>query len=102
MATVFARQLRALGQPGDLFIAFSTSGESENLVQAVVAGRQRGLSTVAITGDAPSRLGRLAELTIRTPAGDTAVVQELHTVVTHLLCDIAEAALTGEDGMDRQ
>lgn len=95
---VFARQVSALGQAGDLFVAFSTSGESENLVRAAKAARQRQVSVVAITGDRPSRLGRLAELTVQVPVTDTAFAQELHMVVTHILCDIAESELSAKRG----
>jgi D-sedoheptulose 7-phosphate isomerase len=94
---VFARQVFAFGQPGDLFIAFSTSGESENLVRAAVAARQRGMQVIAVTGERPSRLGRLADLTVRVPVVDTAAAQELHMLVTHILCDIAESELSTED-----
>jgi D-sedoheptulose 7-phosphate isomerase len=90
---VFARQVSALGQPGDMFMAFSTSGESINLVRAAVAGQQRQVTIVAVTGDRPSHLERLAELTVRVPAVDTALVQELHMAVTHILCDIVESEL---------
>ena len=64
---VFARQVHALGQPGDLFIAFSTSGESENLLRAAIVRRQRQVIIVAITGDHSSHLQSLADLTIRVP-----------------------------------
>ena len=92
-AEVFARQVRALGQVGDILVLFSTSGESENLVRAAQAGRQRRLTTVAITGDHPNRLAGLADLAVRVPATETAVVQELHQIVTHLLCGIIEEEL---------
>ena len=95
---VFARQVHALGQPGDLFIAFSTSGESENLLRAAIVGRQRQVTIVAITGDHPSRLQALADLIIRVPVVDTAIVQEMHMVVTHILCDIVEADLSASQG----
>ncbi len=90
---VFARQVSGLGQPGDLLIVFSTSGESENLARATMAARKQRMVTIAVTGDRPSRLERLADLTVRVPAADTALVQELHLVVTHLLCDIVESEL---------
>ncbi|CCF84343.1 D-sedoheptulose-7-phosphate isomerase [Nitrolancea hollandica] len=90
---VFARQVSGLGQPGDLLIAFSTSGESENLARAATVARKQRMVTIAVTGDRPSRLERLADLTVRVPAVDTALVQELHLVVTHLLCDIVESEL---------
>lgn len=91
---VFARQVRALGQPGDLLIAFSTSGESENVLRAAEAGHQCLLKVVAVTGERPSRLEELADVTVRVPCIDTAAVQELHMVVTHILCDIAETCLS--------
>ena len=92
-ADVFARQVCALGQPGDLLVAFSTSGESENLVRAAAAARRHGLAVAAVTGGRPSRLERLADVTVRVPVVDTAVAQELHMAVTHILCDIVEAEL---------
>jgi D-sedoheptulose 7-phosphate isomerase len=95
---VFARQVHALGQPGDLLLAFSTSGESENLLRAAAVGRQRQVTIVAITGDHPSCLQSLADLTIRVPVVDTAIVQEMHMVVTHILCDIVEAELSASQG----
>ncbi len=92
---VFARQVSALGQPGDLFIAFSTSGESENLVRALAAGRRSLLTTVAITGDRPNRMARLADVAVRVPAVASDIVQELHLAVLHILCDLVESKLAG-------
>jgi D-sedoheptulose 7-phosphate isomerase len=94
---VFARQVRALGRSGDVLLLFSTSGESENLVRAVTAGQQGGLTTVAIIGDQPCRLARLADIAVRVPATETALVQELHQVVTHLLCDVVEGELAAAE-----
>jgi D-sedoheptulose 7-phosphate isomerase len=90
---IFARQVRGLAQPGDLLLLFSTSGESENLVQAAVAARERGVTVAAITGGQASRLGDLADLVIFAPSGDTPLVQEIHVVLLHLLCDIVEAEM---------
>lgn len=94
---VFARQVRALGQPGDLLIAFSTSGESENLLHAAAAGHKCLMQIIAITGERHSRLENLADITVRVPITDTAVAQELHMIVTHLLCDIAESQLATQE-----
>src|SRR5436305_3256378 len=96
---VFARQVSALGQPGDMFIAFSTSGESINLVRAAVAGQQRQMTVVAVTGDRPSQLEHLASLAVRVPAVDTALIQVLHMAVTHILCDIVESELMAWKGL---
>jgi len=95
---VFARQVEALGQPGDLLLLFSTSGESENLIRAALAGRQRGLRVVAITGAGPNRLARLADCAVLIPSTDTPLIQEIQMIATHLLCELAEAALADEGG----
>ena len=92
-ADVFARQVLGLGQPGDVLIAYSTSGESENLVRAAEAAQGRQIAVIAVTGDRRNRLEKLADVAVRIPLTDTAVVQELHMAVTHILCDIAETEL---------
>ena len=92
-ADVFARQVSAFGQRGDMFIAFSTSGSSENLIRAAMAAHERLMAVVAITGDCASRLESIADITVRVPHADTAIVQELHMAVTHILCDIVESEL---------
>lgn len=97
-AQVFARQVRAFGQPGDMFVGFSTSGESENLVLACAAAREQGVWTVAVTGGRHGRMERAADVTVRMPLLETELIQELHMAVTHILCDIAERELmSGED-----
>ncbi len=94
---VFARQVLAFGQPNDMLLAFSTSGESENLLRAARASREREMMTVAITGEAASSLEALSDVAIRVPLVDTALVQELHMIVTHILCDIVETHLSLEN-----
>jgi|GEM_PF-190636 len=95
---IFARQVLAFGQRGDMLLAFSTSGESENILCAAQAAQQRQMTVVAVTGDVSSTLETLADATIRVPLVDTALVQEVHMIVTHILCDITETQLaaTGE------
>jgi D-sedoheptulose 7-phosphate isomerase len=95
---VFARQILAYGQPGDLLLAFSTSGESENLVCAATAAQRCRMTVIAITGDRPSRLECLADVTVRMPTVDTAITQELHMMITHILCDIVESELMSCEG----
>jgi len=90
---VFARQVLGLGRPGDVFLAFSTSGESENLVRAARVCRERDITVVALTGARASRLGQLADLALSAPVTDTALAQELHMVMTHLLCGAVETEL---------
>ncbi len=94
---VFARQVLAFGQPGDMLLTFSTSGESENLLYAARAGHERQMTIVAVTGELPNSLKSLSDVTLSIPLVDTAFVQELHMIVTHILCDIAETALSSEE-----
>ncbi|HEY3994152.1 MAG TPA: SIS domain-containing protein [Ktedonobacteraceae bacterium] len=90
---VFARQVQALGCPDDMLTVFSTSGESENLLRAVQAGRSRGMFITALVGERQCRLARVADLTIQVPEVETSIIQELHTIVVHLLCDLVEEHL---------
>lgn len=90
---VFARQVLALGQPGDLLIVFSTSGESENLIRAAAAAQRTLMNVIAVTGDRPNRLESQADMTVRVPGVDAAVTQELHMIVTHILCELVESEL---------
>lgn len=89
---VFARQIEAWGQPGDALVLFSTSGQSPNLLRAVAAARTRQLAVIAITGDTPSHLAASADVSLKVAARDTAVIQEVHVVLLHLLCDLVEEA----------
>ena len=91
---VFARQVEALGRPGDLLIALSTSGTSANVVEAARVARCRDVGVIAITGPEASPLARVADLVIATAGADAATIQEIHMVLTHLLCDMVEAELS--------
>jgi D-sedoheptulose 7-phosphate isomerase len=88
---VFARQIEALGAPGDVAFAISTSGQSPNVVAALEAARARGLRTIALTGKDGGDAGRLAEIHVNVPENVTARVQEVHITLIHALCEIAES-----------
>jgi D-sedoheptulose 7-phosphate isomerase len=88
--TVFARQVAGLGRRGDVLIGFSTSGESPNVVNAARVANERGMRVVVLTGRRPSSLGRLADIEIAVPANETDLVQEVHTVLVHLISDVVE------------
>ena len=92
-ARVFSRQVEALGMPGDVLIAISTSGESENVVQAARSAQARGCTVIAMTGQTASELGRCCELLIAVPSVDVARVQEVHALCLHALCFQVEHAL---------
>ncbi|MEM7468892.1 MAG: phosphoheptose isomerase [Pseudomonadota bacterium] len=93
---VFARQIRALGQAGDVLLAITTSGNSENVIEAVSAAHDRSLRCIALTGRDGGRLaGNLGELDVelRVPSTITARIQESHLVVIHALCDLIDRTL---------
>jgi D-sedoheptulose 7-phosphate isomerase len=96
---VFARQVAGLGRSGDILIAYSTSGESENLIRAADVARGMEIRVVAVTGPRESRLSALSDMAILVPASTTAIVQELHTAVTHLLCEIVEREMSAADSL---
>ena len=95
---VFARQVEAIGRPGDVLIAISTSGTSANVVEAARRARESGLSVVALTGPDAGAVGALAHVVVAVPGASTARVQEVHLTVLHAMCDEIEAALV-EDGV---
>jgi D-sedoheptulose 7-phosphate isomerase len=90
---VFARQIQALAQSGDVAMAFSTSGESPNVIAGVEAARKTGVRTIALTGSDGGRLAGLSDLTIRVPSSRTSRIQEAHITICHAICEIVEAEL---------
>jgi len=96
---VFAKQVTALGRPGDVLLAISTSGNSENVVTAIRAAHERDLRVVALTGrDGGKVAGTLtaSDVEIRVPGERTARIQEVHLVVIHCLCDGIDRTLFGD------
>jgi D-sedoheptulose 7-phosphate isomerase len=90
---VFRRQVEAHGLPGDVAIGISTSGRSRSVVDALRAARERGLVTVAFTGNGGGLLAGAVDHLIDAPSPDTPRIQELHGLVIHLLCQIVEETL---------
>ena len=96
--TVFERQVEALVGEGDCLVGISTSGNSPNVVRAVAAARRQGACTLALTGPTGGRLAEAAHICLTTPGSPTPRVQEGHAVVIHILCDLVEEALAGDQG----
>ncbi|MGR6318517.1 SIS domain-containing protein [Micromonospora soli] len=90
---VFARQVRAHGRPDDILLLMSTSGTSDNLLTAAHAAHDTGLRCWAFTGPAPNPLAELCHETLAIESPDSQVVQELHLVATHVLCEYVDRAL---------
>ena len=87
---VFARQVEALGRPGDVALGISTSGESPNVVAALQTARAKGLKTVALTGRDGGSVGRAAEIHVNVPDENTQRVQEVHMTLLHVMCEVIE------------
>ena len=87
---VFARQVRAFGQKGDVFVAISTSGNSKNIISAIAAANIAGLHTVALLGRDGGRARGLAGIELIVPSTITARIQEAHKFLLHVLCEIVE------------
>ena len=87
---VFARQIEALGRPGDLLVAMTTSGRSPNMIQAVRAARARGVQVIGMTGEAGKAFARRCDAALVVPSLKTARIQEMHLLVGHILCERAE------------
>ncbi len=96
---IFSKQVRALGKPGDVLLAISTSGNSANVIRAIEAAHDRSMSVVAMTGRDGGDMAGLyhgSDVEIRVPASRTARIQEVHLVVIHCLCDIIDQTLLGD------
>lgn len=93
---VFARQVEGLGKPGDVLLAFSTSGRSPNILAALHKAREQGLVTVGFTGTKGEALGADCDHLFVSPSDDTPVVQQIHLTIAHGICDEIEQTVTRE------
>jgi phosphoheptose isomerase len=92
-AEVFARQVKAFGAPGDLLVALSTSGKSENVRRALVQAKEFGLKSITLLGRDGGFCRGLADVELLVPQEFTARIQEAHKVIIHLLCELVEPDL---------
>jgi phosphoheptose isomerase len=94
---VFARQIEALAQAGDVLLAFSTSGNSANVIRAAETARGRGCTVVAFTGAGGGALAGHADLLVKAPSTIVARIQEMHTLCIHVICEALDALLRSEE-----
>jgi D-sedoheptulose 7-phosphate isomerase len=92
---VFARQIEALGQDGDVFIGITTSGNSPNIVKALEQTKPAGITTLALTGNGGGKVAQLADYSIVVPSAVTAHIQESHLVIEHVFCMLVERCYFG-------
>jgi len=102
-SAVFARQIRALGQPGDVLLVITSSGQSANIIEAVHAAAERRLEVVALSGRDGGQLAGLLrpeDVEVRVEEQRTARIQEVHLLIIHCLCDLIDSAILGTGGDD--
>ncbi len=90
---IFARQLAALGRPGDVLVVFSTSGHSANILNALRVARSKGVISVGLLGKDGGAARDLADHAIIVPSANTARIQEVHTLILHAICEQVEQRL---------
>ena len=99
-ADVFSRQVRALGQAGDILLTISASGNSHNVIHAIEAAHDRAMKVIALTGRDGGQAANIldqADLELRVPAASTARIQEVHLMIIHSLCDLIDHKLIGAE-----
>ena len=87
---VFERQVEALAKKEDVIFAISTSGNSKNVINAVVAGKKKGIKIIALTGKKDSELSNLSDVSIKVPSDKVNHIQEMHIIIGHFICEIIE------------
>ena len=99
-AEVFSKQIRALGQKGDVLLAFSTSGESHNIIHAIDAAHDRDMTVIVLTGREGGQIADMMkadDFELRVPSWSTARIQEVHIMIIHSLCDLIDRHLLGQE-----
>jgi D-sedoheptulose 7-phosphate isomerase len=97
--SIFERQVQALGKPEDVLVGISTSGNSPNVVRAVIAAQKIGMKAIALTGDC-GKLAAIADVTVAVPSNNTQYIQEGHLSIEHILCSLVEQQLFSGKGTD--
>ena len=93
---VFSRQLEGMGQEGDLFIGISTSGNSENIINAFHSAKEKNIMTVALVGKDGGAMAKMADIALVVPSNSTPRIQESHILIGHIICDIIEKEIFGD------
>jgi D-sedoheptulose 7-phosphate isomerase len=95
-STLFERQVQALGNKGDVFIGISTSGNSKNIINALAACKEKGITTIGFTGEDICKMDELCDICIKAPSHETPRIQETHILIGHIICCIVEERLFGD------
>jgi|TARA_B110000902_G_C14102266_1_gene511122 D-sedoheptulose 7-phosphate isomerase len=90
---LFARQIQALGNEGDVFIAISTSGNSKNIVEALSICKEKGIKTIGFSGEKIGEMDKFCDINIKVPSTITPRIQEAHITIGHIICGLTESEL---------
>ncbi|MBC8004419.1 MAG: SIS domain-containing protein [Verrucomicrobia bacterium] len=93
----YARYVEAVGKKGDVLVAISTSGNSDNVIQALVRARQVGFLCIVLSGSTGGKMAEMADVLINVPSDDTPRIQELHILIGHIICELVEWELFGKE-----
>lgn len=91
--TVFRRQVQGLGQAGDVLVGISTSGNSKNVIEAIDEARKKDIAVIGFTGHGGGKMAELCDVCLSVPSDVTARIQEMHIMMGHILCEIAEESM---------
>ena len=94
---VFARSLKGLGNKGDVLVGISTSGNSKNIIEAFHVAKEKGIATIAFTGQHGGAMKEIADITLNVPSNTTNNIQEMHIASGHIICGIVEDHFYGND-----
>jgi D-sedoheptulose 7-phosphate isomerase len=94
--TIFSRQLEALGKPGDVVVAISTSGNSPNVLQALATSKKLGIASIGLTGKSGGKLRGSVDVCLSVPSDSTPRIQEAHSLIIHILSGIVEDAMVND------
>jgi D-sedoheptulose 7-phosphate isomerase len=98
---IFSRQLEAIGKPGDVVLALSTSGNSSNVLRAIESARKLGMATIGLSGKSGGKMLGLVDICLCVPSGSTPRIQEAHALIIHVLSGIVESAFIAASGTSR-
>ena len=99
---VFSRQLRGIGNKGDVLVGISTSGNSKNILDAFAVAKEKGVSTVAFTGESGGEMLKASDICLNVPSSITNNIQEMHIACGHLICGIVESHFFANQNKDNK
>ena len=90
---LFSRQIQAIGKKGDVLLAFSTSGNSANIIEGIKEAKKTGIITIGLTGRSGGKMEQFCDLCLKVPSEDTPRIQEAHILIGHIICSLIENSL---------